>query len=219
MSAMCQPSLEPAVPLASVAPATCPFNQRDPEDASGSSSALTPSARWWRTSTINLGMMCLAGPCAQRAATWWRAPAWAVRSTAWNTPTAASPTRLWEVWGAASRSDARASASASLPSSHRGLAAAPRNSARQVRIATESNRKNSDWFGTEETNRKSQFMAQEVSSREQHRGTIIHNRLLKVISKRHKLSHQCVLFHSYYCCSDVLHWLCCCRVCYFRSGG
>lgn len=36
MSAMCQPSLEPAVPLASVAPATCPFNRRDPEDASGS---------------------------------------------------------------------------------------------------------------------------------------------------------------------------------------
>lgn len=35
MSAMCQPSLEPAVPLASVAPATCPSNQRDPVDASG----------------------------------------------------------------------------------------------------------------------------------------------------------------------------------------
>lgn len=36
MSAMCQPSLEPAVPLASVAPATCPSNQRDPVDDSGS---------------------------------------------------------------------------------------------------------------------------------------------------------------------------------------
>lgn len=35
MSAMCQPSLEPAVPLASVAPATCPSSQRDPGDASG----------------------------------------------------------------------------------------------------------------------------------------------------------------------------------------
>ncbi len=35
MSAKCQPSLEPAVPLASVAPATCPSSQRDPEDASG----------------------------------------------------------------------------------------------------------------------------------------------------------------------------------------
>lgn len=35
MSAMCQPSLEPAVPLASVAPATCPSNQRDLVDASG----------------------------------------------------------------------------------------------------------------------------------------------------------------------------------------
>lgn len=41
MSAMCQPSLEPAVPLASVAPATCPFSQRDPEDASGSSNTHT----------------------------------------------------------------------------------------------------------------------------------------------------------------------------------
>lgn len=35
MSATCQPSLEPAVPLASVAPATCPSSQRDPGDASG----------------------------------------------------------------------------------------------------------------------------------------------------------------------------------------
>lgn len=35
MSAMCQPSLEPAVPLASVAPATCPSNQRDLVDVSG----------------------------------------------------------------------------------------------------------------------------------------------------------------------------------------
>lgn len=35
MSATCQPSLEPAVPLASVAPATCPSSQRDLGDASG----------------------------------------------------------------------------------------------------------------------------------------------------------------------------------------
>lgn len=35
MSATCQPSLEPAVPLASVAPATCPYSQRDLVDASG----------------------------------------------------------------------------------------------------------------------------------------------------------------------------------------
>lgn len=35
VSATCQPSLEPAVPLASVAPATCPSSQRDPGDASG----------------------------------------------------------------------------------------------------------------------------------------------------------------------------------------
>lgn len=35
MSAMYQPSLEPAVPLGLVAPATCPSSQRDPEDASG----------------------------------------------------------------------------------------------------------------------------------------------------------------------------------------
>ena len=35
MSVTCQPSLEPAVPLASVAPATCPSSQRDPGDASG----------------------------------------------------------------------------------------------------------------------------------------------------------------------------------------
>lgn len=69
MSAMCQPSLEPAVPLASVAPATCPFNQRDPEDASGSFFALTPSTGWWMASKINLWVTCLAGPCVQRAAT------------------------------------------------------------------------------------------------------------------------------------------------------
>lgn len=35
MSVMCQPSLEPAVPRGSVAPATCPFNQKDPGVALG----------------------------------------------------------------------------------------------------------------------------------------------------------------------------------------
>ncbi|KAL0178021.1 hypothetical protein M9458_026915, partial [Cirrhinus mrigala] len=30
MSVTCQPSLAPAVPRGSVAPATCPFNQNDP---------------------------------------------------------------------------------------------------------------------------------------------------------------------------------------------
>lgn len=35
MSVTCQPSLEPAVPLASVAPATCPSSQKDPGDVSG----------------------------------------------------------------------------------------------------------------------------------------------------------------------------------------
>lgn len=35
MSVMCQPSLQPAVPLVSVAPATCPSSQRDTGDASG----------------------------------------------------------------------------------------------------------------------------------------------------------------------------------------
>lgn len=35
MSVMCQPSLVPAVPHGSVAPATCPSNQSDPGVASG----------------------------------------------------------------------------------------------------------------------------------------------------------------------------------------
>lgn len=34
-SATCQPSLAPAVPRGSVAPATCPFNQNGQEVASG----------------------------------------------------------------------------------------------------------------------------------------------------------------------------------------
>lgn len=51
MSATCQPSLEPAVPLASVAPATCPSNQRDPGDASGT-----------HTHSLTLGFFCVVYP-------------------------------------------------------------------------------------------------------------------------------------------------------------
>jgi len=44
MSVTCQPSLAPAVPRGSVAPATCPFNQNDPGVALGENHRLNATA-------------------------------------------------------------------------------------------------------------------------------------------------------------------------------
>lgn len=138
MSATCQPSLEPAVPLASVAPATCPSSRRDLGDASGTQTVYLVTLLVLRFPDFRLTWchwLCrqAAGPCEQLAATCWRALAWAARSTAWSTPTGANRTPRSGAWGAGSRSVAPASASEWLPSCHRDVAVARRSSARQVR--------------------------------------------------------------------------------------
>lgn len=96
----------------------------------------TDQERIYKSYEINLvlgDMWWSAGPCVRRAATWWRAPAWVVRSTAWSTLTAANQTQRSGAWGAGSRSGARASANVLSPSCHQDAAGVPRNSARQVR--------------------------------------------------------------------------------------
>lgn len=91
--------------------------------------------------TMTLLMFCKSWPtaelCVHQAATWWRAPAWVVRSTARSTPTAASRTRRSGAWGVGSKSGVPAWANVLLPSCHQDGAGVPPSWARQVRDKTE----------------------------------------------------------------------------------